>query len=546
MTQKHPWRWTVGVVLASLLLAVVYFYWRVNDALRGDYETIRVVQMVEDYVKMHDGHWPLSWEDLDGTETAKHLAPLDSSYFRRYTTVNFALTSEQLIANPTLIYDAVRPISGKYHVYPHARHDLDSVMQAIRDNCQIERTPPTRHEPSGQTTPEQRDGQEIGIAGLVSRMRTGLESVRPPLPPPKEQSEVAPLAERLAAQQVYLWNHAEARQRELAKMRRVNPEWDLMARSFFVWALANQCLRHPQQKAANLILMDRIIDDTTKAERERGFYYFLMPYAQDRAFVAQPPRSLFVDGEIALMLAARRLVEEKEAYRRPLQDRVQEMVRRMESGKVMCAESYPDECWMLCNTVALASIRLSDRIDGSDHATFFKKWLATAKEKLIDRRTGLLVSSFRLDGRPRQGPRGSSIWMAAHCLQLIDEKFATDQYRRAKQELGRNLLGMGYSREWPVSTKAAQDVDSGAVIPGLEASAGASGLALVGARAFDDRDYFRALQMSLGLVASPGERDGRLRYGASNQVGDAVILYASVLGPLWEEARKKSSVITPK
>ena len=274
-------------------------------------------------------------------------------------------------------------------------------------------------------------------------------------------------------------------------MRSSNPEWDLMARSFLVWALANQSLRHPEQRATHLALLDRVIDETLKTEHDRGLYHFLMPYARDRPFVAQPPRSLFIDGEVALMLASRQLVEKKEVYRRPLRERVQEMVRRMQSGRVMCAESYPDECWMFCNTVALAAIRLSDRLDGSDHSAFFKKWLDTAKEKLVDRRTGLLVSTFTLNGRPRQGPRGSSIWMSAHCLQLIDEKFAADQYRRAKQELGRNLLGMGYSREWPVSSEGAQDVDSGPVVPGLEASTGASGLALVAARAFDDHRFLR-------------------------------------------------------
>jgi hypothetical protein len=375
----------------------------------------------------------------------------------------------------------------------------------------------------------------------IRRKAADLADILPPLPPPKDKAEVAPLAERLTAQQVYLWAHPEARQKEVAKMRSVNPEWDLMARSFLVCALANQSLRHPEQKAAHLALVDRIIDETMKTELERGGYYFLMPYARGRPFVAQPPRSLFLDGEIALMLAARQLVEEKAAYRRPLRERAREIVRRMESGPVMCAESYPDECWMYCNTVALAAIRLNDRLEGSDHSAFFKKWLETAKEKLVDRRTGLLVSSFGLDGHPRQGPRGSSIWMSAHCLQLIDEKFAADQDRRAKQELGRNVLGMGYSREWPVSAKGTQDVDSGPVVSGLEASAGASGLALVAARAFDDGEYFRALQTSLGLFASPEERQGRLRYGASNQVGDTVILYAAVLGPLWE-ARKKTMV----
>ena len=376
-----------------------------------------------------------------------------------------------------------------------------------------------------------------GIApSVLAKAPTEVESLWPPLPPSKNQAEVAALAEPLAAQQVYLWTSDAARQREVAKMRRTNPEWDLMGRSFVVWALANRSLRHAELKAKYLEIMDRIIDDTLKAEKEFGLHHFLMPYSRRRPFVVGPPRSLFLDGEIALMLAARRLAAEKEAYHRALDQRVREMVRRMESGPVMCAESYPDECWMFCNTVALAAIRLSDRLDGADHSAFFQKWLATAKKKLVDPRTGLLVSSFTLDGRVKDGPRGSSIWMSAHCLQLIDGPFAADQYRRAKEKLGRTVLGLGYAREWPVPRAGQRNVDSGDVVPWLDASAGASGLALVGARAFDDRDYFRALQSSLGLFASPNRQQGRLWYGAGNQVGDAVILYASALGPLWEKA----------
>ena len=234
-------------------------------------------------------------------------------------------------------------------------------------------------------------------------------------------------------------------------MRTTNAEWDFMGRSFLVWALANRSLRHPQDKPAYLEVMDRIIDETLRTERELGMFHFLMPYARQRPFVMQPPRSIFLDGEIALMLAMRRLVEEKDSYRKPLRQRVQEMVRRMEASPVLCAESYPDECWMFCNTVALAAIRTSDRLDGTDHRAFFQKWLEMAKQKLVDPRTGLLVSSFTLDGQPQKGPNGSSLWLSAHCLQLIDEDFAADQYRRAKKELGRELLGFAYAREWPVS-----------------------------------------------------------------------------------------------
>ncbi len=279
---------------------------------------------------------------------------------------------------------------------------------------------------------------------------------------------------------MHLWTDPQERQRELEKMRTTNAEWDFMGRSFLVWALANRSLRHPQDKPAYLEVMDRIIDETLRTERELGMFHFLMPYARQRPFVMQPPRSIFLDGEIALMLAMRRLVEEKDSYRKPLRQRVQEMVRRMEASPVLCAESYPDECWMFCNTVALAAIRTSDRLDGTDHRAFFQKWLEMAKQKLVDPRTGLLVSSFTLDGQPQKGPNGSSLWLSAHCLQLIDEDFAADQYRRAKKELGRELLGFAYAREWPVSWDGQCDVDSGPVVPVLGISAGSSGLALLG------------------------------------------------------------------
>jgi hypothetical protein len=189
--------------------------------------------------------------------------------------------------------------------------------------------------------------------------------------------------------------------------------------------------------------------------------------------------------------------------------------------------------------VALAAVRMSDRLDGTDHRTFFRRWLETAGQKLVDPGTGLLVSSFTLEGQPQDGPEGSSIWMAAHCLQLIDEEFAADQYRRARRELGRQVLGFGYAREWPVSWVGPDDVDSGPVVPILGASAGSSGLAFLGARAFDDNAYLRRLQTSLDFVGFPQPRAGRLRYCASNQVGDAVLCYAAVLGPLWDQVHKE-------
>ena len=347
-------------------------------------------------------------------------------------------------------------------------------------------------------------------------------------------------AARLAARHTRVWANPAAGHQEIEAMRGSNAEWDFMGRTFFVLAMANMALREPAERSTYLARMDSIIEATIRVEREQGLYFFLMDYARDRPFVECPPRSLFIDGAIALMLGVRRIVAEKEGYRTLLRERVRVIVDRMQRGPVKCAESYPDECWMFCNTVALAAVKIADVLDGTDHTTFFDAWLEAAKRKLVDRRTGLLISSFGLDGSRRDGPEGSSIWIAAHCLELIDEAFARDQYARAKKELGRSLLGFGYAREWPESSKGPADIDSGPIVPVLEASPGSSGLALVGAATFGDRDYFAQLCASLNFAALPIEEDGALRHAMSNQVGDAVMLYAMVLGPVWHEVKARA------
>jgi len=311
-----------------------------------------------------------------------------------------------------------------------------------------------------------------------------------------------------------------------------------MGRSFLVWGLANLALRDPAAKPEALAVMDRILDETLRLESEQGPTHFLMDYARNRPFVLQPPRSQFVDGEIALMLAARRLVEESPAYKPLLEARVRLIAGRMAQSPVLSAESYPDECWTFCNTIALAALRAADVLDGSDHSDLLRRWVETAKARLIHPATGLLVSSYTLAGRPLDGPEGSSLWMSAHCLQLIDADFAADQYSRARRELGRSLLGFGWAREWPLSWVGARDIDSGPVIPVLDISPGSSGLAILGAAAFRDAAFLRPLLASLDFAAVPVEEEGGLRYAAGNAVGDAVLFYATVVGPLWERIRE--------
>ena len=355
------------------------------------------------------------------------------------------------------------------------------------------------------------------------------------------ESGLSPVASQLSAAYLAIWDDPTLRENEFAKMRKRNPEWDFMSRTYLVLSLANMGLRDPESRDRLVEIIDAIIADTLAREKEEGHVHFLLGYGRGGGWVVDPPRSVFVDGEIALMMAARRFLGENEAYKTAMAERVEFMIPRMQKSPVLCAESYPDECWLFCNTVALAAVRMGDVLDGSDHTEFLDAWVRTAKAKLLESTTGILISAFGVDGSPAPSafsPEGSSIWMAAHMLEIVDPAFAKDQYKRARIELGSTFLGFGYSREWPCGLEGFVDIDSGPIVPVLGASASASGLAVLGAAAFDDVAYFGELMMSLECGGFPTKARGQLRYQASNAVGDAVLLYAMTEGPLWDAVNR--------
>jgi hypothetical protein len=348
---------------------------------------------------------------------------------------------------------------------------------------------------------------------------------------------LSPTARQLAARHLQLWTDPKLREQELNRMRASNAEWDFMGRSFLVWSLANMGLREPAQKQVYLETMDRIIEETLRLEKEQGIYIFLMSYAKSQPYVVQPARSLFLDGEIALMLASRRMLEEKPEFKPLLTERVNVIAAGLRHNPHMVLESYPNECWMFDHSVALAAMRLADHLDGTDHSALIRDWIAMAKQKLVHRESGLLVSSFTTDGQHLDGPEGSTLWMVVHCLQVADKDFARDQYERARKELGEITLGFGYAHEWPRSWNGPADIDSGPIIPGFNISAGSSGMALIGASAFHDEKFLASLAATLDFAAFPSRQSQRLKYCASNQVGDAALLYAATLGPILEKLK---------
>lgn len=354
-----------------------------------------------------------------------------------------------------------------------------------------------------------------------------------------DRARVPSRARALAARQLRLWQDPALRAREVERMRGANAEWDFMGRTFLALGLLDLALHEPELEEGCLAVVDAMLAETLRLEAERGQHHFLLPYARGAPFRGPSGRSLFVDGELLLVAAARRLVAEEPGLRGVVRERAAACAAAMEAGPVLSGESYPDECWAFCNAAALAGLRLADAVDGTDHGDLARRWVARARERLIDESSGLLVSSYHWDGRHRDGPEGSSIWFAIHALWLVDEPFAREQWERARPALGEQLLGFGWAREWPRGREGPVDIDSGPIVPGLEASASSSGLGILAAATAGDDEWLAALLRSLDLGGFPLEEDGELRYAAGNQVGDAVLLRALVHGPLWARAQER-------
>jgi hypothetical protein len=315
-------------------------------------------------------------------------------------------------------------------------------------------------------------------------------------------------------------------------MRAVNPEWDYMSRTFTVLGLANRALAHAADERRALEAIDRTIETTREEARDAD--RFLLPYARASRFVDPAARSVFIDGELLMMIAAREAIAREPALDAEASELAASIEGAMRRSPTLSAESYPNECWTFCNTTALAALAILDRVRGTtDHRALARDWVLQAKSRLLDERTGVLVSSFTRDGRVIDGAEGSSIWMSATNLLLVDEAFAKDQYARARHALGATALGLGWARERPSGEPARADVDSGPIVPVLDASAGSSGFAVLGATAFGDDAYRDALLRSLELAGVPRDDASGRRYLASNRVGDAVLFDALSFGPLW-------------
>jgi hypothetical protein len=280
--------------------------------------------------------------------------------------------------------------------------------------------------------------------------------------------------------------------------------------------------------------MDAIITDTLAQEAAAGQAHWLLPYGHARPWDGTG-RSLFVDGEVLVMLGARRLVaDDTPAWTAETQRRAALVRGNLGSaGALPIAESYPDEGWTFCHTMALVGLRMHEVLDGADHRAAIEGFTDFAEARLVHAETGLLNSEFDMQGRIHDGPEGSSLWFTVTALRVLDPAFGQQQYDRARGALGRTFMGLGYAREWPAGYENGVDVDSGPLVPGLEASASSSGLAIAASRAYGDDRWHGQLVGALGAAEAVMTVDPMLAAAADNPVGQAVVQWGLGIGPVW-------------
>ncbi|MBA4386902.1 MAG: hypothetical protein C0404_02910 [Verrucomicrobia bacterium] len=330
----------------------------------------------------------------------------------------------------------------------------------------------------------------------------------------------------------WVWDDDARMKAAHAAMRKQNPEWDMISRTFFAYSLANVALKYPAEKERALKYLDKVIDNTVRVPWQD----FLLDYGTNMAlFVKQPPSSVMVDGEVSLMIGLRRLVRDEPDYPHKELHRklVNQCLDSMKAGPMLCGECYPDECWLWCNPLALTSAKVLDVLEGSDNTEFYERWEKMALAKLTDKKTGMLQSAVTLTGYPIHTSEGSTIWIGASCLLPVLPDLAHEQYNLMKEKLSGRLLFLAYGREWPKGERGDWDIDSGFTPFGMGPAS--TGFALVASKEMGDEDFFVRLLTLLNLVGVPQVENGRMRYLSSNLVGDATFLYGKTAGPAWQE-----------
>ena len=193
--------------------------------------------------------------------------------------------------------------------------------------------------------------------------------------------------------------------------------------------------------------------------------------------------------------------------------------------------AYPGQAWPVDSTVAMASLRLHDKLRPARYAGTIDRWLAGVRERL-DPATGLLPHTVDpVSGESTSGARGTSQSIIQRFLVDIDPAFGRSQYLRFRSLFVVRPLGLGPAvREYPVGQNGPGDVDSGPLPLGVSLSATA--VTLGAAAVQGDGRLAGALANYGELIGVPVSTPWSKRYAAGVlPIGDAFLAWSKTARP---------------
>ncbi len=188
--------------------------------------------------------------------------------------------------------------------------------------------------------------------------------------------------------------------------------------------------------------------------------------------------------------------------------------------------AYPERAWPVDSVVAIAALRLHDKILRPRFATTISRW----REKAEKLGPLLAHTAHPVTGAVAEPARGSSQAVMARFLVEIDEPWAARQYLALRGAFLEPTLGLPGIREHAKGVVGGGDVDSGPLVLGISMSA--TVVMLGAARVHGDVSLADALASELEALGLPFGSDQEKRYAFGKvPVGDAFIVWSKVAHP---------------
>jgi hypothetical protein len=311
-------------------------------------------------------------------------------------------------------------------------------------------------------------------------------------------------------------------------------EYALVTYSMATFALTNIAMERPEMRQEFSRTIEKWINLVLKNEFQSFDSLAWGEKPLDEAVLEKDRGHIGYYGHLNLMLGAYSLLNNDGKFG-DLHKKISDAIdRRMKKYSHRHVETYPGETYPPDNTVAVASLQVSDMTLGKKYEKTVNEWIEQTK-KIEDQDFGMIP--FQIDsetGESMQTFRGSNMGWNSFFLPLIDESYAKVQFERFRKKMTARLPGFAAFKEYPSGHFFGADRDSGPIIFGLSATA--TGFSVAGARHANDQRLFSGLIRTIEIFGMSVTKNNERHYLTMPIVSDAMILAmktATNWKPLW-------------